>query len=158
MLERIERPDEVRRFPGSIPVRHRYTPGVAGERFFAALRERGVFLGSRCESCGFTYVPCRMFCERCFGELGADAEVGPGGVLKSFTIGYVGIEGEPLAEPVTLGIVQLDGADGVLMHLLLTAGVDEPLEIGRRVEAVLKPTAERSGSILDVLGFRPVPA
>lgn len=153
MLEKIVRPEEVRRWEGHMPVRHRYTPGVAGEAFFTALRDLGVLLGSRCESCSYTYVPARLFCERCFAELAADVEVGPTGELVSFTIGFVGIEGEPLDEPVTLGLVRLDGADAALVHRILEPG-DEPLEIGERVEAILKPDGERAGSILDVEGFR----
>ncbi len=155
MIERIARPEEVRRWPGSIPVAHRYTPGVAGEAFLRALRDRGVILGSRCERCRYTYVPARLFCERCFGELAADVEVGPGGVLRSFTIGFVGLEGEPLDLPVTLGLVQLDGADACLLHVVLGHS-KEPLEIGQRVEAVLRPEGSRTGSILDIEGFRPV--
>jgi uncharacterized protein len=153
MLEKITRPAEVRRWPGDIPVRHRYTPGVAGEVFFTALRDRGVLLGSRCEECEYTYVPARLFCERCFAELAADVEVGPEGTLVSFTIGFVGVDGEPLDVPVTLGLVQLDGADAVLLHHLLEVG-DRPLEIGERVEVELRPAAQRTGSILDIEGFR----
>jgi hypothetical protein len=136
-----------------MPVRHRYTPGVAGEAFFTALRDRGVFLGSRCEACAYTYVPARLFCERCFAELAPDTEVGPAGVLRSFTIGFTDIEGGPLDEAVTVGLVQLEGADAVLLHRLVDVG-DEPLEIGARVQAVLRPDGERTGSIDDVAGFR----
>jgi hypothetical protein len=153
VIERIARPDEVRRWEGDLPVRHRYTPGVAGDVFFTALRDRGVLLGSRCEACSYTYVPARLFCERCLAELAADVEVGPGGTLVSFTIAFVGLEGEPLEEPATIGLVRLDGADAVLVHRVIDAG-DEPLEIGERVEVVL--AAERTGSILDVEGFRPL--
>ena len=99
MLEKIARPEEIRRWEGDLPVRHRYTPGVAGDAFFTALKDRGVLLGSRCEHCSYTYVPARLFCERCFAELSADTEVGPGGELVSFTIVFVGIEGEPLEQP-----------------------------------------------------------
>ena len=56
--------------------------------------------------------------------------------------------------PVTYGLVRLDGADTVFLHVVLDAG-DEPLEIGERVQAVLKPEADRTASILDVEGFRP---
>ncbi|HEX9122935.1 MAG TPA: Zn-ribbon domain-containing OB-fold protein [Actinomycetota bacterium] len=153
MREKIARPERVRRVRGDIPVRHRYTPGVAGEAFFAALRDRGVLLGSRCESCDYTYVPARLFCERCFAELGADAEVGPGGELVSFTIGFVDADGGALDLPETLGLVRLDGADALLVHRILDPG-DEPLEIGERVEAVVRPPEQRSGSILDLEGFR----
>ena len=152
MLEKIALPDEVRRWDGEFPVRHRYTPGVAGTAFFTALRDRGVVLGSRCEACSYTYVPARLFCERCFAELAADTEVGPGGELVSFTIGFVGLEGEPLEDPETIGLVRLDGADSVLVHRVLDA--DEPLEIGERLEVVLRPEGEREGTIVDIEGFR----
>jgi len=153
MLEKIARPDEVRRWRGGMPVRHRYTPGIGGDAFFTALRERGVLLGSRCTHCGFTYVPARVFCERCFSELSADTEVGAGGELVSFTIVFAGIEGEPLDRPEVLGAVRLDGADAVLIHRVLEPG-EEPLEIGERLEVVVKPEAQRTGSIFDVEGFR----
>ena len=152
MKERIASPEDVRRWPGGLPVRHRYTPGVAGEVFLTSLRDRGVLLGSSCPECGYTYVPARLFCERDFAELAADTEVGPGGTLVSFTVGFVGIEGEPLERPETWGLVRLDGADAVLLHRVLDTA-DEPLEIGRRVEVVVKPGAERTGSILDIEGF-----
>ena len=153
MLEKIARPDEIRRWPGDMPVRHRYTPGVAGDAFFTALRDRGVLLGSHCSQCGYTYVPARAFCERDFSELSADTEVGPAGELVSFTIVFAGIEGEPLDRPDVLGAVRLDGADAVLIHRVLEPG-EEPLEIGERVEVVVRPERERTGSILDVGGFR----
>ena len=139
-----------RRVHGGLPVAFHYTPGVGNTAFFEALRDRGVFLGSRCTACGVTYLPARIFCERCFAELAADTECGPGGTLDSFTVGDVGIDGEPLDEAMTIGLIKLDGADTVLMHRLLGEG---PWQIGARVEAVVKP--ERRGSILDVEGFRP---
>jgi uncharacterized OB-fold protein len=155
MLERISDPRDVRRWEGGLPVAHRYTPGVAGAVFFSALRDRGVILGSRCEECSFTYVPARLFCERCFSELNADVEVGPGGELRSFTIAYVDVDERPVETPVTYGLVRLDGADAVLLHRIIEQG-DEPLEIGARVEAVIED--QRAGSILDIRGFRVLPA
>ena len=153
MLEKIASPDEIRRWEGDLPIRHRYTPGVAGEAFFAALRDRGELLGSRCANCDYTYVPARVFCERCFAELAADTEVGPGGELVSFTILFEGIEGEPLELPEVIGAVRLDRADAVLIHRVLDL-TDEPLEIGERVEVALRAESERTGSILDIEGFR----
>ena len=152
MLEKIAHPEDIRRWEGGMPVKHRYTPGVAGDAFFIALKERGVLLGSRCESCAYTYVPARLFCERCFAELSADTEVGPGGELVTFTIVFEGIEGEPLDQPQMIGAVRLDGADAVLIHRVLDPG-EEPLEIGERVEVVLRAGDERTGSILDIEGF-----
>jgi uncharacterized protein len=137
---------------GGLPVSFRYTPGVGNTAFFEALRDRGVLLGSRCSSCGVTYLPARIFCERCMAELTPDTECGPEGTLESWTIGHEGIDGEPVAPPVAIGIVRLDGADTVLMHRLLGEG---PWQIGQRVEVELIPARERSASILDIVGFRP---
>jgi uncharacterized OB-fold protein len=137
----------VRKIAGELPVRFRYTPGFANTAFLEALRDRGVLLGSRCEACGVTYLPARLFCERCFAELSADIECGPQGELVSWTAGHVGIDDEPLEAPVTIGLVKLDGADTVLMHFL---DVDEP-RIGMRVRAEL--LEDRTGSILDIKGF-----
>ena len=156
MIEKIARPDEVRQVEGDLPVSHRYTPGLAGEVFFTALRDRGVLLGSRCGTCAYTYVPARSFCERCFAELSPDVEVGPGGELVSFTIAFVDVDGDPLDVPETFGLVRLDGADAVMLHRVLDPPGEEPLEVGERVEVVLRPDAERTGSIRDIEGFEVV--
>jgi uncharacterized OB-fold protein len=135
---------------GDLPVSFRYTPGVANTAFFEALRDRAVLLGSRCHSCEVTYLPARIFCERCFGELSPETECGPGGVLESFTVGHTDVDGQPLNEPMALGLVRVDGADTVLVHRLLD--MDAPA-IGARVIVRLAP--ERTGSILDIEGFGP---
>lgn len=139
-----------RTIAGSMPVSFRYTPGVANTRFLEALRDRGVFLGSRCDGCEVTVVPARLFCERCLSETPTEVECGPEGALESWTIGHVGIDGEPLDEPVTLGLIRLDGADSVLVHHLLD--VPDPA-VGLRVRA--KASGRRGASILDVDGFAP---
>ena len=54
---------------GSLPVPSRYTYGLAGERFFRALKDDGELMGSYCPDCDHTYVPATVFCERCLGEL-----------------------------------------------------------------------------------------
>lgn len=153
MFEKISDPKDIILKEGHVPIRHRYTPGVAGEVFFKALRDRGVFLAARCSSCAVTYCPPRLFCERCFdGPLEADVEVGPEGSVESFSVGYTGLEGEVLAEPVTVGLIRLDGADTVLLHFLVDT---DHLMIGQRVQPALRPKGKRTGSILDLRGFRP---
>ena len=156
MFEKLTDPKDVILWEGQIPIRHRYTPGVAGEAFFRALKDRGEFVASRCEACGITSCPPRLFCERCFaGPLEADRNVGPQGVVESFSVGYVGLEGQPLPEPVAVGLIRLDGADTVLLHFLLET---DGLTIGQRVEPVILARSKRTGSILDIQGFRPAGA
>jgi uncharacterized OB-fold protein len=137
------------KIPGELSVSFRYTPGVANTAFFEALRDRGVFLGSRCAECGVTYLPARIFCERCLAELEPSLECGPEGELVSWTLVRVDVDDQPLDRPVTYGLVRLDGADTVLLHRVL----DGQPAIGDRVRAVLVPN--RDGSILDVEGFAP---
>jgi uncharacterized OB-fold protein len=139
----------VRRIEGELPVAFRYTPGVGNTAFFEALRDRGTFLGSRCADCGVTYLPARIFCERCLAGLVPDTECGPDGTVESWTIARQDVDGGPLDPPVTFALVRLDGADTVLLHRLLGTA-----DIGGRVRPVLGP--QRAASILDLEGFEPI--
>ena len=139
----------VRRIEGELPVAFRYTPGVGNTAFFEALRDRGTFLGSRCADCGVTYLPARIFCERCLAELVPDAECGPEGTVESWTVARQDVDGTQLDPPVTFALVRLDGADTVLLHRLVGTA-----DIGGRVRAVLRP--DRAVSIHDLEGFEPV--
>jgi uncharacterized OB-fold protein len=135
---------------GELPVAFRYTPGVGNTAFLEALRDRGVLLGSRCDHCGITVVPARIFCERCFAELTPDVECGPAGTVVSWTVARIDVDGRPLDPPETFALIRLDGADSAFLHRLL--GVDQPTT-DMRVRARIRD--ERTGSILDVEGFEP---
>ncbi len=80
-------------------------------------------------------------------------EVGPQGTVRAVTTAHRGVDGRPLETPVTLALIQLDGADGLLAHRI---GGSDGLQIGARVEPVLKAASERQGSILDIRYFRPI--
>jgi len=135
VLEKPSSPEAIRLWRGSLPVSHRYTAGVAGERFFRALADRGAFLATRCGACGVVYCPARAFCERCMAALEEELEVGPRGTLESFTI------------------VRLEGADTFLVHRV--GGDPGDLRIGITVEPVLKDASRRQGCLDDVECFRP---
>jgi uncharacterized OB-fold protein len=139
----------VRRIEGGLPVAFRYTPGVGNTAFLEALRDRGVFLGSRCADCGVTYLPARIFCERCLAGLTPDIECGPEGTLESWTVAHHDVDGNALDAPVTYALVRLDAADTVLLHRLLA-----PAAIGARVRAIV--VDDRAASIHDIEGFEPV--
>jgi uncharacterized OB-fold protein len=139
----------VRRIEGELPVAFRYTPGVGNTAFLEALRDRGVFLGSRCPTCGVTYLPARIFCERDLTQLTPDTECGPEGTVESWTVAHRDVDDEPVDPPVTWALVKLDGADTVLLHRLLG-----PATIGDRVRSVVRD--ERAASVQDLEGFRPV--
>lgn len=146
--------NQMRQWPGEIPIHSLYTAGVGGQIFFSALKDRGELVGTRCGGCAQVYLPARLFCERCFAELSEQVSIKPEGTIKSFTIAYVDRENQPLRPPVGLALVQLDGASTLLLHKLLNVIDPSQIVIGDRVGLVLKAETERLGSILDIEGFR----
>ncbi len=152
-FSKIERNVELRAWPGEIPVQFRYTAGVAGETFFRRLKEEGRIYGTRCDHCGITYAPGRLFCERCFAELDQWVDVGLEGELYSYTIVHHDLEGRPLDKPRILGLIKLYHADTVFYHEILAPS--DQLRIGMKVVAVIKPKNRRRGAITDIQGFAP---
>jgi uncharacterized OB-fold protein len=140
---------------GTMPVEFLYTAGAAGERFFVTLRRRDVFAVTRCEECNLTYLPPRLYCERCFDDLSeAWHEVPPVGRVHTFTVVRVDGTGRPLRTPDIIAYVRIDGTDGGMVSRLLdvdsaAVGIDMP------VRAVLAPRRKRRGLLADLLGFAP---
>lgn len=138
---------------GNLPVTNRYTYGLAGERFFRAIRDEGRIYGTRCPRCNRLYVPAVLFCERCLGELDEWIDVGLSGELHTYTLLYQDYDGMPRQSPEIIVFVRM--GDGGIVHRL--GGVTpEEIRIGMQVEAVVKPKEERVGSIEDILYFEPV--
>ncbi len=154
LIERITRLDQVKAWYGNIPIESRYTAGVAGEKFLRAIKDKGVIMGANCPGCQLTYVPPRLFCERCFAQLEEWVEVGSQGAVETYTVLHVDLDGNPLEEPKIVALVNIDGTHGGLVHFLGEVELDE-LYIGLPVEAVFKPKKEREGSILDIRYFKP---
>ena len=137
---------------GNLPVTSRYTYGIAGEKFFRTLKDEGKIMGTVCNNCGRTYVPATAFCERCLSELTEWVDVGLVGELHTFTLVFVDYDGNPLDEPERVGFIKF--GDGGIVHKL--EAEPDTLEIGIKMEAVLKPKNKRTGSILDIEHFKPV--
>ena len=140
---------------GNLPVTNRYTYGLAGERFFRAIKDEGRILGSRCQHCDRTYVPAASFCERCLSELDDWVDVGVTGEVYTFTINYTAMDSSASTAPEIIAFVQI--ADGGIVHRLGQVNPDD-VAIGLPVEAIFLPKEERKGSILDIEYFRPIRA
>jgi hypothetical protein len=95
-----------------------------------------------------------MFCERCFRGTDGWVEAEPTGVVQTFSICYVRWDMEPLTEPELPAVISIDGSDGGFLHKLGEVAPDD-VRAGMAVEAVWRPEAERTGSILDIAYFRP---
>lgn len=126
----------------AVRIPFRYAAGAAGSRFLVALRDERRILGSRCVTCACVLAPMRAFCPICSGTDLEELEVGPAGVVQSWTTRQDG---------TLFALVRLDGADTALLHRLLA--VPGRAHCGMRVRALF--AAERRGSILDLEGFVP---
>jgi len=152
-LEKTTNPLSAHHWLGNMETDYIYTLGVAGERFFKELKERGKIMGVKCPCCNIVYVPPRMYCEQCFQKLGEWVDVGKRGVIHTFTIAFVDADGSRLEKPVAYALIKFDGAHGGIIHKIADA---DKIHIGMEVEAVLKPPRERRASINDIRYFKPV--
>jgi uncharacterized protein len=134
-----------------------YSIGLYGSKFFKELRERRVFVGVKCPKCGKVFVHPRRVCGECYVEMKEFVEVGPGGVIGTFTIlRYAFIDpetGEQKPVPYGYGFIKLDGADTYLQHYIDLQD-EKKVKIGARVEPVF--AQEKKGTIKDILYFKVV--
>lgn len=138
---------------GDLPVSNRYTFGLAGEKFYRAIKDHGQILGTHCSKCNHTYVPPSIYCERCFSELTDWVDVGNIGTLHTFTLLYENMDGSSKEKPLAIGLIKI--GDGCLIHLLGEV-YSEEIYIGMKMKAKFKPQKNRVGAITDIEYFYPV--
>ncbi len=143
------------RVPG-VNVPYEWDAGECASQFYIKLRDEGKITATKCTTCDRTYLPPRSTCPECFDELSEWVEVEKQGELVTYTV--VEYE-EPLIQPedppLIYGVIDLDGADTYLTHIIGDVDPDE-VQTGMELEAVLKEKSEREGNILDIKHFRPV--
>lgn len=154
LSEKLHSNLELTSFPGEIPVNYLYTYGIAGEDFFRAIKDKGKFLASKCEKCGVTYFPSRIFCERCLNHIPSTFEVPGIGEVFSFTECHENMDGSRKEKPIIIAAIKMDGTDCVFVHFLGDVKTEDVF-IGMKVEPVLKAKKDREGSIFDILHFKP---
>lgn len=136
--------------------------GAAIGQFLHGLKT-GKLLGRKCDACGRTMIPPRMFCEKCFRRSDRWVELKDTGRVNTFSVSFVNWDASRRDTPQVPAVIEIDGASpgmGIL-HLLGEVGqsleeVLKKVKIGMPVQAVWKPPAERQGAITDILYFRPV--
>ena len=153
MLDKVKQPEQARRVSGDVPIYHRYTLGVAGERFFKTLRDQRQILASPCPGCQDRLLPPKMYCERCFEETSDDwSPVEGPGYVRSFTVLHRSLDEEPLDAPEVVALVGWEGVRGGIIHRL--GGVDpSDVFLGLAVEPVW--SEERTGAMADISHFKP---
>ncbi len=138
-------------FEGAIPVNYQYTFGMAGDKFFSEVKDKGDFLASKCPECGVMYIYPQIYCDDCFCEISEFVSVGTEGELYSATESHFNNHGDPHDKPRMMGLIRFPGVKGGIVHRL-NINTSE-ICLGMRVKAKLKPQKERQGSIDDILYF-----
>ncbi|MBF0224193.1 MAG: Zn-ribbon domain-containing OB-fold protein [Desulfobacterales bacterium] len=132
-----------------------YSIGLYGSKFFKELTDNRKFFGTKCQKCNKVYIPPRKVCGPCFSEMTEFVEVGPKGVIGTYTIlRYAFIDpetGEQKPVPYGYGFIKLDGADTLFQHYINIED-ESKVKIGARVEPVF--SEEKKGTIKDILYFK----
>ncbi|MBU2552214.1 MAG: Zn-ribbon domain-containing OB-fold protein [Proteobacteria bacterium] len=138
---------------GKLALPYQYFAGRMGSRFIIALRDRKKITGVRCERCDRVFVPPRQTCEGCQGDLSeAWVDLDDTGTVTGFTVIRYKEPHQPCEPPYILALVQLDGADTPLVHIV--RGIEpEAMEVGLRVKAVFAD--QTTSTIMDISHFAP---
>jgi len=140
-------------YHGQIYIPNTYAAGAVGSQYLIALRNKKRIMGTRCPTCNRVHVPAKSACKDCFGQLDELVEVSDKGTLLTYTVCQQSSRVQPVEPPIVYGIIQLDGADTGIVHMLGEVDLEQ-LRIGMRVQAVFKE--KREASILDIKYFKPL--
>ena len=154
MFEKKLSGQEVKRWPGKIPVSYIYTTGVTGQRFFKEIKEKCIILGTECPKCRLVYLPPRLYCERCFRKLDRWKKIPSKGTVYSYTVTHVDMNGKPTVTPNLMALITFKGFHGGLIHKIGEVAPEE-VKIGMTVKPVFEDKNKRHGSILDIKHFCP---
>lgn len=121
--------------------------------FFTEMRDNGHLLGKRCKSCGKVFCPPQDYCEHCFDNMDEWVELEDRGVIRAWTRMEHYFPGMPCDLPFAYALIQINGADTNLVHILRFTNFDD-LAVGSEVQAVWKEPEEREGNIFDIAYFK----
>lgn len=155
ILDRSLKNNKIKSVEGNMVVTSLYTAGIGGEQFLRALKDKGQILGSHCKKCKKTFLPARLFCERCMSRLTDTRASSQEGRVHSVTTAHIDMDSNQLSKPITIGLVQFKGFEGGVVHYL-KAKNGKKLRSGAKVKAVFRAQNKRTGSILDISHFETV--
>ncbi|MBI3859854.1 MAG: Zn-ribbon domain-containing OB-fold protein [Thaumarchaeota archaeon] len=136
-------------------LRYSWTSGVAISRFLSGLKE-GQLWARKCNNCGRTLIPPRMYCEECYRPTDEWVRVKDTGTVNTFSISYVNNDASRRKKPILVSVIDIDGASPGMGILHLLGGVEpKKVRVGMKVKAVWKKKSEREGAITDIDHFEP---
>jgi uncharacterized OB-fold protein len=162
---------QVPHFEWAPNLKYSFAAGEAISRFLAEIKQ-GRLIARSCEGCGHLLYPPRMFCEECYRPTDAWVEIRDTGTIETFSVSYIDLDARRIKDPIFVGVIMLDGPNFRtrehgrqrmgMMHYFGEIKKDSKspmgfdIRVGQRVKAVWKPAAQRTGSVLDIVYFRPM--
>jgi len=137
-------------------LKYAWTAGVGISRYLDGLKA-GTLWARKCDNCGRTLIPPRMYCEECFRPTDRWVRARDTGRVNTFSVVYVNTDASRRKNPILVSVIEIDGASpemGIL-HLLGEVAPKD-VKVGMKVKAVWKPKAERKGAITDIRYFKPL--
>ena len=129
---------------------YKRTLGPVLSRFFTGLRD-GCILGIRASD-GRVLVPPQEYDPVNAASLSEMVEVRDTGVVTTWSWVAAPREKHPLDSPFAWALIQLDGADTAMLHVVEAASMDV-METGMRVKATW--ATQRVGYMTDIVSFHP---
>jgi len=132
---------------------YQWSVGETVGTFFTEMRDNGRLLGKRCASCGKVFCPPLDYCEYSFDLMEEWVELPDRGVIRAWTRVEHYYPGMPYDLPFAYALIQIEGADNCMVHVLRFTNLDE-LAPGVSVKAVWKEPEERQGNIFVIAHFK----
>lgn len=142
-------------------LRYSWDNGPAIHRYLAEFKN-GRIIAKRCRKCRRTMIPPRMYCELCWRPTDEWVFVKDTGVINTYVISYVDWKAGRLdikggVRPYTPAVIDIDSASEGMGILHMIDEIDPwKIKIGMKVKAVWKKPEERTGSVTDIMYFKPV--
>jgi uncharacterized protein len=148
--------EDVLRAPHVLEYPYLRSVGPVIGAFLTALRD-GRILGARshaADGSATVVVPPTEYDPISGADTGELVEVGPSGVVTTWSWAGKPKADQPLDRPFAWALVQLDGASTGMLHVV-DAGAPDAMASGMRVTARFRPAGERQGQMRDIECFVP---
>ena len=134
-----------------------WATGFLMQRFIKELANKKI-LAAKCPGCGYTYVPPRSRCGKCYAKIEEKNLIALSGkgALVSYTTAYVKLDGEgnflDLEKPEIIGAIKLDNADSTIFMPL--EGI-KPRDVTEGLKVKVQWREETKGELSDISCFKP---
>lgn len=152
--ERLRGVEQVLSVRTPAKLEYTFTAGRATSNFLRNIARKRI-VGERCPICRKVYVPSRGACPSHGVPTSEEVELPDRGVVVSFCVVNVAFYGSVMELPYVGALIQLEGADMFLMHLIQEAKADE-VRVGQWVQAVWVDDADLAPTLESIRYFKPL--